>query len=205
MRKAQRQAKQDGGASAPAAGDNPERQRTPEQTAERQRLREVVGQWVQSKVVRDVYSERQLDAVLGDFWFNHFNVDMTKNVIRFTAQDYQRSAIDPNVLGNFRALLGATAHHPAMMVYLDNERSTRAANMPGLADDNDRRGGGNFSVGVGGGAFFGGRRGGGAGASSFFTPRRRNHGGGEAEKKFTQCDSAISSNYFAKNKMWRFA
>jgi uncharacterized protein (DUF1800 family) len=192
LKKAEKAGKREAAAeNQTAAGENPEAGRSPEERAQRQKQRELTAQWVQAKVVRDVYSERQLAAVLGDFWFNHFNVDMTKIRVRFTVQDYQRSAIDPHVLGNFRELLGATAHHSAMMVYLDNDRSTRTADAPGLAQDDERRGG-NFSVGIGGGAFFGGRRGGaGIGAGGSFTPRRRRPNG-EAEKRPLQ---GLNENY----------
>jgi len=74
----------------------------------------------QQKVIRAVYSERQLQEVLTDFWFNHFNVDARKGVDRFLLTEYEREAIRPHVLGRFRDLLGATAKSPAMLFYLDN-------------------------------------------------------------------------------------
>jgi uncharacterized protein (DUF1800 family) len=189
-REGRKDAAADGGGAA--AGENPEAERTPEERALRQKQRELTTQWVEAKVLRDVYSERQLDAVLSDFWFNHFNVDMTKIRVRFTIEDYQRSAIDPNILGNFRTLLGATAHHAAMMAYLDNDRSTRTPDAPGLEDDSGRGGGGNFSIGIGGGGFIGGRHGGVAvGAGGWFTPRRR-RANPELEKKALQ---GLNENY----------
>jgi uncharacterized protein (DUF1800 family) len=74
----------------------------------------------QHKVLRAVYSERQLEEVLTDFWFNHFNVDARKGPTRFLLTEYEREAIRPHVLGRFRDLLGATAKSPAMLFYLDN-------------------------------------------------------------------------------------
>ena len=74
----------------------------------------------EQKVLRAVYSQRQLEAVLTDFWFNHFNVDARKGVSRFLLTEYEREAIRPHVLGRFRDLLGATARSPAMLFYLDN-------------------------------------------------------------------------------------
>lgn len=74
----------------------------------------------QQKVLRAVYSDRQLEAVLTDFWFNHFNVDARKSLDRFFLTEYEREAIRPHVLGRFRDLLGATAKSPAMLFYLDN-------------------------------------------------------------------------------------
>ena len=74
----------------------------------------------EQKIVRAVYSERQLEAVLVDFWFNHFNVDARKGPVRFLLTEYERQAIRPHVLGSFRDLLEATAKSPAMLFYLDN-------------------------------------------------------------------------------------
>ena len=74
----------------------------------------------QQKVLRAVYSERQLQEVLTDFWFNHFNVDARKGQDRFMLTEYERDAIRPHVLGTFRDLLEATAKSPAMLFYLDN-------------------------------------------------------------------------------------
>ncbi len=74
----------------------------------------------EAKLVRAVYSERQLSEVLVDFWFNHFNVDAKKGTTRFLLTEYEREAIRPHVLGRFRDLLGATAKSPAMLFYLDN-------------------------------------------------------------------------------------
>ncbi len=83
----------------------------------------------QARVFRAVYSNRQLEEVLVDFWFNHFNVDSTKNVGmtqnlgHLLIGSYERDAIRPYVLGHFKDLLLATARHPAMLYYLDNWES----------------------------------------------------------------------------------
>jgi uncharacterized protein (DUF1800 family) len=75
----------------------------------------------QQKLLRAVYSERQLEEVLVDFWFNHFNVFAGKGQFaRFYLTEYERDAIRPHVLGRFREMLGATAKSPAMLWYLDN-------------------------------------------------------------------------------------
>ncbi len=74
----------------------------------------------EQKLLRAVYSERQLQEVLTDFWFNHFNVDARKGADRFLLTEYERDVIRPRVLGKFRDLLGATAKSPAMLFYLDN-------------------------------------------------------------------------------------
>ncbi|MGE5361087.1 MAG: DUF1800 domain-containing protein [Bacteroidales bacterium] len=74
----------------------------------------------EQKILRAVYSERQLQEVLVDFWFNHFNVFAGKGADRGLLTAYERDAIRPNVFGRFRDLLGATAQSPAMLFYLDN-------------------------------------------------------------------------------------
>jgi uncharacterized protein (DUF1800 family) len=76
-----------------------------------------------AKLQRAVYSDRQLQEVMTDFWFNHFNVFFGKNLDRYLVAGYERDAIRPHVFGRFRDLLGATAKHPAMLFYLDNARS----------------------------------------------------------------------------------
>jgi len=86
----------------------------------RQQANIVVAELAEQKVLRAVYSDRQLQEVLTDFWFNHFNVDARKNRERFLLTVYERDAIRPHVLGTFRDLLEATARDPAMLVYLDN-------------------------------------------------------------------------------------
>lgn len=79
----------------------------------------------QQKLLRAVYSDRQLEEVLVDFWFNHFNVFQGKGQFaRFYLTEYEREAIRPYVLGKFRDMLGATAESPAMLWYLDNWMST---------------------------------------------------------------------------------
>ncbi|MFQ5777574.1 MAG: DUF1800 domain-containing protein [Terriglobia bacterium] len=74
----------------------------------------------QAKLLRAVYSERQLQEVMTDFWFNHFNVFIGKGFVRWMTTSYEYEAIRPHALGKFRELLGATAQHPAMLFYLDN-------------------------------------------------------------------------------------
>jgi len=77
----------------------------------------------QAKFLRAVESDRQLEEVLVDFWYNHFNVDASKGADRYLVASYERDAIRPHLLGRFRDLLEATANSPAMMFYLDNWRS----------------------------------------------------------------------------------
>src|SRR5207248_1035884 len=77
----------------------------------------------QAKLYRALSSDRQLEEVLTDFWFNHFNIFEGKGQDRAMLAAYERDAIRPNVLGKFKDLLLATARHPAMLYYLDNWES----------------------------------------------------------------------------------
>ncbi|MGC1197060.1 MAG: DUF1800 domain-containing protein, partial [Geitlerinemataceae cyanobacterium] len=89
-----------------------ERSRKPRQQAQEARL------------LRAIASPRQLEEVMVDFWFNHFNVFSQKNLTRLWIGSYEEEAIRPHVLGSFRDLLEATARHPAMLFYLDNWRNS---------------------------------------------------------------------------------
>jgi uncharacterized protein (DUF1800 family) len=75
------------------------------------------------KLYRAIYSNRQLQELLVDFWYNHFNVFLDKGADRFLTPSYERDAIRPYVLGRFRDMLEATAKSPAMLFYLDNWQS----------------------------------------------------------------------------------
>ena len=103
----------------------------------------VVDELMQAKVVRAAYSERQLDEVMTDFWFNHFNIFVNKGADRFLVTGYERDAIRPHVLGKFEDLLVATAQSPGMMFYLDNWLSVGPHSDVALniaANARDRRG-----------------------------------------------------------------
>jgi len=96
---------------------------------------EVVQESQQAKILRAVYSERQLQEVMTDFWFNHFNVYVQKGPDRILTASYERDAIRPNVFGKFEDLLKATTEHPAMLFYLDNWMSASPnAKMPDRDD-----------------------------------------------------------------------
>src|SRR5262245_25853057 len=100
--------------------ENENAQPTPEMRELQRKARNVIDELGEQKVLRAVYSERQLQEVLADFWFNHFNVDARKGRTRTFITEYERDTIRPHVLGKFRELLGATAKSPAMLFYLDN-------------------------------------------------------------------------------------
>ncbi len=84
----------------------------------------------QANLTRAIESPRQLQEVMTDFWFNHFNVSSDKGLDHIWIGQYQESAIRPYALGRFRDLLGATAHHAAMLFYLDNWQNTKASFTP---------------------------------------------------------------------------
>ena len=87
-------------------------------------IRMVSAEAMETRLVRDVYSERQLEAVMTDFWLNHFNVYVRKDQIEpYLLSTYERETIRPRALGRFEDLLVATAKSPAMLVYLDNFKS----------------------------------------------------------------------------------
>ncbi|WP_426110326.1 DUF1800 domain-containing protein [Massilia sp. PWRC2] len=94
----------------------------------RQRRRAAVNaitvETAEARLARAIDSPRQLEEVMVDFWYNHFNVFAGKGIDRALVASYERDAIRPNALGNFHDLLKATAHHPAMLYYLDNFQST---------------------------------------------------------------------------------
>jgi uncharacterized protein (DUF1800 family) len=99
--------------------------------------RQLGGQVVMATLARHIASERQLQEVMTDFWFNHFNVFIGKNQDRWLTSDYVERAIREHALGRFEDLLLAVAKHPAMLVYLDNAVSVA----PGSRPAPQRRGG----------------------------------------------------------------
>jgi len=83
----------------------------------------VLGELAEAKLLRAIYSNRQLDEVMTDFWFNHFNVFIGKGPDRYMVSAYEREVIRPHALGKFKDILAATAKSPAMLFYLDNWQS----------------------------------------------------------------------------------
>lgn len=110
-------------AGSPAAMPEADRKRSSGAREIRQGAASVLQNLTQARLVRAVTSERQLNEVLVDFWFNHFNVYAQKGAVNEYLNEYERDAIRPFVLGRFRDLLGAVAHSPAMLFYLDNFQS----------------------------------------------------------------------------------
>ncbi|MGI4728582.1 MAG: DUF1800 domain-containing protein, partial [Janthinobacterium lividum] len=91
---------------------------------------ELFRQFINQNVLRAAYSNNQLQEVMTDFWFNHFNVSIAKNDCAQFIPAYERDVIRPNALGNFTDLLLATAKSPAMLYYLDNFSSAVSNDQP---------------------------------------------------------------------------
>ena len=115
---------------------NPKQAKPADQPAARARIQEymktnmlerpaqLLQELVANKIVRGVESERQLQEVMTDFWFNHFNIYWDKGADRWLTTDFETNVIRPNTLGKFKDLLLATAQSPAMLFYLDNHLSS---------------------------------------------------------------------------------
>src|SRR6185369_5501608 len=99
-----------------------------------QRPERIITELQASRILRAVYSERQLQEVMVDFWTNHFNVFANKGADRWLLTAYDRDTIRPYAMAKFSQLLEATAQSPAMLFYLDNFQSVS----PDM--DNGRRG-----------------------------------------------------------------
>ena len=91
-----------------------------QQFAKLQGPNRMVAELSMAKLDRAVYSDRQLEAVMEDFWFNHFNVFANKGADKWLLTSYVRDTIRPHTMGKFEDLLIATAKSPAMLFFLDN-------------------------------------------------------------------------------------
>jgi len=100
----------------------------------------VASDLTEAKLLRAIYSNHQLEELLVDFWFNHFNVFLNKGADRYLMPAYEREAIRPHVFGKFYDLLLATAQSPAMLFYLDNWQSVAPAAVPPRANQKNKRG-----------------------------------------------------------------
>ena len=112
--------------------DRQARQMSPQQASRNARIwnRKVFEHSVEARLRKAIASPRQLEEVMVDFWFNHFNVFANRGLSSLLISTYERDAIRPYILDNFRDLLGATARHPAMLFYLDNWLNSAPNNRP---------------------------------------------------------------------------
>jgi uncharacterized protein (DUF1800 family) len=123
------------GGKRQAAANNADEMTDADKKARRQKLQEIYKEYnlrpanqimyqqTSSRILRAVYSEKQLEEVMVDFWMNHFNVYAGKGAVRWYIPSYERDVIRKNALGNFKDLVVGTAQHPAMLFYLDNFQS----------------------------------------------------------------------------------
>jgi uncharacterized protein (DUF1800 family) len=102
--------------------------------AARERARVILQQAAHARLLRAIESPRQLEEVMVDFWFNHFNVFAAKGLDHLWTGAYEEQAIRPHAFGRFRDLLGATARHPAMLFYLDNWQNSAPKSAAGARD-----------------------------------------------------------------------
>jgi len=116
------------GPRLPGGGVKP----SPEEVkARREAAQIIMREAAEARVLRALYGPRQLEQVMVDFWYNHFNVFAQKGLDHLWVGAYEETAIRPYALGRFGDLLRATAHHPAMLFYLDNwENSAPGSRMP---------------------------------------------------------------------------
>jgi uncharacterized protein (DUF1800 family) len=111
--------------------------------ADNRAIAPLIDEFQIAKLIRSAHAQNQLEEVLVDFWFNHFNVYIGDGFARFSIMSYERDAIRPFVLGRFRDLLGAVAAHPAMLFFLDNYTNRADVNqggrvVPGLNENYGR-------------------------------------------------------------------
>jgi uncharacterized protein (DUF1800 family) len=100
----------------------------------------VINELQQAKLLRALYSERQLQEVMTDFWFNHFNIYLNKDADQYLVTAYERDVIRAHALGKFKDLLVATAQSPAMLFYLDNWLSMGAKSPAAIAANKGKPG-----------------------------------------------------------------
>jgi uncharacterized protein (DUF1800 family) len=116
------------------AGRMPALPASPKPTPPPKNPQMVVTELQRAKLLRAVYSERQLYELMVDFWENHFSINANKDDDRYLMTSYDRDTIRPFAMGRFRDLLSATAHSPAMLYYLDNWRSSVRRPYPATKD-----------------------------------------------------------------------
>ncbi len=84
----------------------------------------VVNETEDVRLLQDIYSERQLQRVMTEFWLNHFNIFVNKNEVEpYYLPQFEQEVITPHALGKLEDLLDAVAQSPAMLLYLDNQQS----------------------------------------------------------------------------------
>jgi len=80
----------------------------------------------QATLLRQIYSKRQLYELMVEFWSDHFNIFIEKGNCFYLKTVDDREVIRKHALGSFRDLVWASAHSPAMMIYLDNQANEKS-------------------------------------------------------------------------------
>ncbi|HKC62830.1 MAG TPA: DUF1800 domain-containing protein [Pyrinomonadaceae bacterium] len=124
------------------AGAKPAEQKPPAPKPPARNPQMIVTELQRAAVLRARYSERQLYEMLVDFWENHFSIYAQKDADRYMLTSFDRDVVRPFAMGRFRDLLGATAHSPAMLFYLDNWQSSVQRKYPATKDKPARTVGG---------------------------------------------------------------
>ena len=135
----QLKAKQQAAESQVIVTGNENLDKAQQQLAKVQGPNRIIAEISMAKVDRAVYSDRQLEAVMEDFWFNHFNVFANKGDDKWLLTSYERDAIRPHTMGKFPDLLIATAKSPAMLFFLDNFLSADPAAVARIQAEKDMR------------------------------------------------------------------
>jgi len=81
-------------------------------------------------LIQQAHSNRQIFEMMVEFWHDHFNIttlgDETKDGnLDWHTNDWNKRVIREYALTRFEDMLQATALHPAMIIYLDGELSTK--------------------------------------------------------------------------------
>jgi len=130
--------------AAPAVAETPQPQTSPaaKPTPTPKNPNMVVNELRRAKLLRAVYSDRQLYEMMVDFWENHFSIYANKDSDRWLLTAFDRDSVRPYAMGRFRDLLGSVAHSPAMLYYLDNWQSSVLREYPATKSRPARKSGG---------------------------------------------------------------
>lgn len=87
------------------------------------RIRLLARQAVTDRIKLAAATDQPFVDRLVAFWSNHFAISGKSRILKLLAPIYEADAIRPHVLGSFSQMLLAVVRHPAMLLYLDNDKS----------------------------------------------------------------------------------
>lgn len=106
---------------------NAERKNAPDNkkqiTKQRRAIVKASRSLAEQTVQQSFTTEKPLQARLLDFFSNHFSVSTNNFSMIALAPTLEIEAIAPHLNGSFKDMLKSVISHPAMLVYLNNERS----------------------------------------------------------------------------------